>query len=403
MVIKPKTWGFLCTTAHPQGCQNNVREQIRATRALGTQPGGPKRVLVIGASTGYGLAARVTAAFGCGAATVGVFSEKRARGVKTASAGWYNAAAFEKCAAEAGLQSLSVNGDAFSPAARETTIDAIKRKLGGPVDLVLYSLAAPNRRLGQSGEVVHTALKPIGSKFAGKTIDTDNDRIADISLGPATDAEISDTIKVMGGENWALWLDALAQADLLADHAKTVAFSYLGPEITWPIYWHGTIGRAKQHLEATARAMRDRYAQRGLDARVAMLKSTVTQASAAIPVIPLYLSLVYQVMKDMGLHESAIEQQNRLFRDFLYRRDGRAGALDEQGRLRLDERELREDVQQACVALWPSLNDDSLFAVTDYAGYKRDFLQLFGFAREDVDYGADVDADVVFDCITVER
>lgn len=401
MVIKPKIWGFLCTTAHPQGCEANVRDQIRATQALGRCADGPNRVLIIGASTGYGLAARVTAAFGFGAATLGVFSEKRARGVKTASAGWYNAAAFEKFAGEAGLQSLAINGDAFSHAARELTIDLIKRERGGPVDLVIYSLAAPTRRLPDSGEIIHTALKPIGAEFAGKTIDTDNGRIVDVSVVPATDVEIGDTVKVMGGEDWALWLDALAKADVLADNAKTVAFSYLGPEITWPIYWHGTIGRAKQHLEATATAMRKRHACRGLDARVAVMQSIVTQASAAIPIIPLYLSLAYRVMKDKGLHENAIEQQNRLFRDFLYRGDGDAATLDEQGRLRLDDRELREDVQQACKDLWPRVNDDSLFTLTDYAGYKQDFLRLFGFGRQDVDYEADVAADVPLGCVRI--
>lgn len=401
MVIKPKTWGFLCTSAHPAGCESNVRDQMRATQALGTCLDGPKRVLIVGASTGYGLAARVTAAFGFGAATIGVFSEKRARGSRTASAGWYNAAAFEKCADEHGLQNLSINGDAFSNAARECAIDLIHNELGGPIDLVIYSLAAPARRLPDSGKTIYTAVKPIGAEFADKTIDLDNDCIADVHIDPATDDEISDTIKVMGGENWALWLDALARANVLARDAKTVAFSYLGPDTTWPIYAHGTIGRAKQHLEETAAAMQKRHAQSGLDARVAVLKSTITQSSAAIPSIPLYLSLSYQVLKDMDLQENAIAQQNRLFREFLYRADARGPALDAQGRLRLDDRELRADVQQACKALWARVDDDNLFSLTDYAGYKQEFLRLFGFKRPDIDYAVDVPADVALNCVSI--
>lgn len=372
-------------------------EQIRATHACGISAGGPKRALIIGASSGYGLAARVTAAFGFGAATLGVFSERRARRGRTASAGWYNAAAFEKFASQASLQNLAINGDAFSDKARQRAIDLIQRDMSGPVDLVIYSLAAPSRQLPGSGEWLQTAVKPIGSRFDDKTIDTDNDCIADVSIDPATEAEISDTVKVMGGDDWALWLEALADAGVLADNAKTVAFSYIGPEITWPIYAHGTIGRAKRHLETTAATLRARHADRGLDARVAVMKSVVTQASAAIPSIPLYLSLVYKVMKDMGLHEDSIGQQNRLFRDCLYRAGGAAGALDEQGRFRLDDFELRDDVQQACLALWARVNDENLFSLTDYAGYKQAFLQLFGFQRPDIDYAADVAVDLPLD------
>ncbi|MDN5937856.1 MAG: trans-2-enoyl-CoA reductase family protein [Salinisphaera sp.] len=401
MVIQPKTWGFLCTTAHPTGCERNVIEQIRATRAQGVRGDGPKCALIIGASSGYGLAARVTAAFGFGAATVGVFSEKPARRSRTASAGWYNTAAFDGCARAAGLQSLSINGDAFSAAARDRTIDLLQRELPGPVDLVIYSMAAASRRLPDSGEMRYTAVKPIGAEFTEKTIDTDNDCIVDVHVGPATDTEIQHTIQVMGGEDWSLWMHALAQAGVLADGAKTIALSYIGPHVTWPIYANGTIGRAKQHLQATATAMQREFSHRGLDARVAIMKSVVTQASAAIPSIPLYLSLIYQVMKDKGLHESAVEQQNRLFRDFLYREDNGPAAVDDQGRLRLDERELRADVQQACEALWAQVNDAELSSLTDYAGYKQDFLQLFGFGRADVDYAADVCSDVPLDCINV--
>lgn len=403
MIIKPKTWGFLCTTAHPHGCQANVSEQIRATQNRGVGRNGPKRVLVIGASTGYGLAARITAAFGFGATTIGVFHEKPARRRRTASAGWYNAAAFAQNADTAGLKRICINADAFSHATRECVIDQIRRELDGPVDLVIYSLAAAARQLPDSGQTAHAVVKPIHESFIGKTIDTDTERIVDVRLDPATDTEIADTVKVMGGEDWALWIDALAQADVLAAHATTVAFSYLGPEITWPIYAHGTIGRAKQHLETTAQMLRNRYAGQALYARVAVMKSIVTQASVAIPSIPLYLSLVYKVMQDMGLHETAIDQQNRLFRDVLYAADGAMPILDTQGRLRLDDRELRDDVQQACTALWPQINNDNLLELTDYAGYRKAFLNLFGFERGDVDYAADVAIDVSFDCINIQR
>jgi enoyl-[acyl-carrier protein] reductase/trans-2-enoyl-CoA reductase (NAD+) len=323
-----------------------------------------------------------------------VFFEKPGKDTKSGTAGWYNSAAFDKFTKQAGLQSWSINGDAFSGAARTRVIELIKQEMGGSVDLVIYSLAAPARRLPDSGELVHTALKPIGAPFTGKTIDTDRDALIDVSVEPATEQEINDTVKVMGGEDWALWIDTLRAAGVLADDARTIAFSYVGPEVTWPIYWHGTIGRAKQHLDATAAALREQ----GIDARVAVMKSVVTQASAAIPVIPLYVSLVYKVMEEKGLHEGAIEQQNRLFRDFLYRVDHQPPALDEHGHIRLDDLELRADVQQACKALWPRVTDGNLFELTDYAKYKQDFLRLFGFERQDVDYEAEVLPKVEFEC-----
>ncbi len=399
MIIQPRTWGFVCTTAHPEGCAANVREQIAHVRRGGVRTDGPRRVLVVGASTGYGLAARVTAAFGFGAATLGVFLEKPARARKTASAGWYNAAAFEAEARRAGLAGVSLNADAFAHATRARAIELIRTQLGGPVDLVVYSLAAPQRKLPDSGEVVRTVLRPVGETFHGTTIDTDKDRLAPVSVEPATDRDIDDTVAVMGGADWTLWIDALREADLLADGARSVAFSYLGPELTWPIYRHGTIGRAKADLEAAARAMGER-AGRPDFARVAILKSIVTQASAAIPVIPLYLSVVARVMRERGLDEDAIGQQERLFRDFLYPAGG-AAALDAEGRLRLDERELSAGVQEACMALWPRIDDDNLFDLTDYAGYKRRFLNLFGFGRGDVDYAADIDPVVPFRPATV--
>ena len=399
MIIKPRVWNFICTTAHPLGCELNVLEQINATKRLGTRADGPKRVLIIGASTGYGLAARITAAFGFGAATLGVFFEKPARGAKTGSAGWYNSTAFDKFAKQAGLQSRSINGDAFSHESRACAIDLIKREMGGQVDLVIYSLASPARRLPDTGDVIHTSLKPIGGVFAGKTIDTDHDTLVDVSVEPATEQEISDTIKVMGGTDWALWIDALHNAGVLAKNAKTVAFSYIGPEATWPIYWHGTIGRAKQHLEDTAKSLRDGYRTQGLSAQTAIMKSVVTQASAAIPMMPLYISLIFRIMKDKDLHEVKIDQQNRLFREFLYREDGQAPATDAQGRLRLDDRELRDDVQQMCNEVWPQVTNENITKITDYMGYKQEFLQLFGFARQDINYEADVPVDAKFDCI----
>jgi enoyl-[acyl-carrier protein] reductase/trans-2-enoyl-CoA reductase (NAD+) len=396
MLIKPRIWGFICTTAHPVGCAANVREQMETARKQGAHAAsGPRRVLIIGASTGYGLAARITAAFGYGAATLGVFFEKPARETKTGTAGWYNSAAFHDLAKTQGLTALSINGDAFSDAARQKAIECIREGLGGPVDLVIYSLASPQRRLPGSEAVAHTALKPIGAPYLGKTIDTDKDQIAEVRVEPASQEEIDGTVKVMGGEDWELWVKALKEAGCLAPAAKTLALSYLGPEVTWPIYWHGTIGRAKQHLEETAR----RLTRSGVDARVAVMKSIVTQASAAIPVIPLYVSLVFKVMKQRDLHEGAIEQMNRLFRDELYRSDGRAPAADPEGRLRLDDRELSAAVQQACKDLWPKVDATNFQMLTDYAGYKRDFLRLFGFAREDVDYEMDTPTVVPFDCI----
>lgn len=384
MIIQPKVWGFICASAHPAGCEKNVLDQIAAVPRM--QGNGPRRALIVGASTGYGLAARIAAAFGYGASTLGVFLEKPGKDKRPASAGWYNAAAFERAAARAGLHSLSLNADAFSHAARERAIALIREQMDGPIDLLVYSLAAPARRLPDSGEVVHTALKPIGAAFSGTTIDTDHDKLATVTVEAASEAEIGATTAVMGGEDWTLWVNALADAGVLAPDAKAVAFSYVGPEITWPIYRHGTIGRAKQHLEQTAATLREQ----GVDARVAVMKFIVSQASAAIPVIPLYASLALKVMRERGLDESAIEQQVRLFRDFLYRTDGAAPALDADGLLRLDDRELRADVQDACKALWPRVNDANLAELTDYARYKREFLRLFGFARDDVDYAADV-------------
>ncbi|MGM0521417.1 MAG: enoyl-ACP reductase FabV, partial [Pseudomonadota bacterium] len=387
---------FICTTTHPKGCEQNVREQIEATRARGLdKSAGPKKVLVIGASSGYGLAARITAAFGYGADTLGIFFEKPASEKKPGTAGWYNSAAFDKFAKEEGLYSKSINGDAFSHEAREKAIELIKQDMG-EVDLVVYSLASPVRKLPDSGEVKRSSLKPIGETYRATAIDTNKDAIMETEVEPATQQEIDDTIAVMGGEDWELWMDALNKAGVLAQGARSVAFSYIGTEITWPIYWHGALGKAKEDLDRAANEIDKRLKEQGGSANVAVLKSVVTQASAAIPVMPLYIAMVYRIMKEKGLHEGTIDQLNRLFDEKLY---GDDASTDDVGRVRLDDWELRDDVQQACKNLWPAVTTDNLFEITDYAGYKHEFLKLFGFERDDVDYDADVNPVVEFDVI----
>jgi len=313
VIIKPKVRGFICTTTHPVGCEKNVLEQIEATRARDLDRSqGPKKVLVIGASSGYGLAARITAAFGYGADTLGVFFEKPGSEKKTGTAGWYNSAAFDRFAKQEGLYSKSINGDAFSHQARETAIELIKQDMG-QVDLVVYSLASPVRKLPDSGELKRSSLKPIGETYRATAIDTNKDAIIEAEVEPATDQEIEDTRAVMGGEDWELWIDALDRAGVLAEGARSVAFSYIGTEITWPIYWHGALGKAKEDLDRAAGEIDKRLATSGGGANVAVLKSVVTQASAAIPVMPLYIAMVYKVMRERGLHEVSIDQLNRLF------------------------------------------------------------------------------------------
>ncbi|MGM0476365.1 MAG: enoyl-ACP reductase FabV [Pseudomonadota bacterium] len=401
MIIKPKMRGFICTTTHPEGCRKNVAEQIATTREQGVRTDGPKKVLVIGSSSGYGLAARITAAFGFRADTLGVFFEKAPTEKKPGSAGWYNSWAFEEAAQADGLFARSINGDAFSHEVRERAVEIIRNEMGGEVDLVIYSLASPVRKMPDTGEVKRSALKPIGETYRSTAIDTNKDAIIEAEVEPATEEEIEDTVKVMGGEDWELWIDALDRAGVLADEAKTVAFSYIGTEITWPIYWHGALGKAKEDLDRAARELDKKLSGRGGSANVAVLKSVVTQASAAIPVMPLYISLVYKVMKEKGLHEGCIEQLNRLFRTQLYRQDGRAMDLDEAGRVRMDDWELRDDVQEACKTLWADVSSDNLFEITDYAGYKHEFLKVFGFDRDDVDYDADVDPVVPYEPVEI--
>lgn len=397
MIIEPKIRGFICTTTHPTGCAQNVREQIEYTRQQGPIENGPKRVLVIGASSGYGLASRIAAAFGSGAATIGVFFEKPATERKPGTAGWYNAAAFQQQARDAGLYAKSLNGDAFSHEAKQKVIDLIREDLG-QIDLVVYSLASPVRKLPDTGEVVRSALKPIGEPYRSTAIDTNRDQITEAEIEPATDEEVASTVKVMGGEDWELWLHALNDAGVLADGCKSVAYSYIGTDITWPIYWDGALGKAKQDLDRAAGELNQLLAGKGGQANVAVLKSVVTQASSAIPVMPLYLAMVFRIMKEQGVHEGCMEQIHRLFATGLY---GDSAEIDDGNRFRLDDWELRDDIQDKCRQLWPQVTTENLFDVTDYAGYKAEFLKLFGFGVAGVDYQADVDPQVEFDVIDI--
>ena len=389
MVIQQKVRGSLCTTTHPQGCYENVRRQPEHVRGHGEIADGPKRVLVLGASTGYGLASRVTAAFGSGAATIGVFFEKPGTERKPGTAGWYNSAAFHQMADEAGLYAKSLNGDAFSDDMKAKVIDLIKADLG-QVDLVVYSLAAPRRTHPKTGEVFNSTLKPIGQATTQKGVNTDKEAIQDFHLEAATQEEIDHTVAVMGGEDWEMWIDALAEADVLAEGAKTTAYTYIGEKMTWDIYWHGTIGAAKQDLDRRVVGLREQLAPLGGDARVSVLKAVVTQASAAIPAMPIYLAILFKVMKARGVHEGCIEQINRLFRERLYG----DGELDEAGRLRVDQLELDPAVQAEVAGIWDQISTDNLRSLADFEGYRQEFLQLFGFGVAGVDYDADVNPEV---------
>ncbi|MGY5453127.1 enoyl-ACP reductase FabV [Agarivorans sp. MS3-6] len=398
MIIKPKIRGFICTTTHPIGCAANVQEQIDYTKQQGVVKDGPKRVLVVGSSSGYGLSSRIAAAFGSGAATIGVFYEKPATERKTGTAGWYNAAAFDQKAHEAGLYAKSINGDAFSHQAKDAAIELIKQDLG-QIDLVVYSLASPVRKLPDTGEVIRSSLKPIGETYTATAVDTNKDTIIEASVEPASEQEIADTITVMGGEDWELWIKALDEAGVLAEGCKTVAYSYIGTALTWPIYWDGALGKAKMDLDRAASALNEKLSTKHGSANVAVLKSVVTQASSAIPVMPLYISMVFKIMKEQGLHEGCMEQIYRLFDQRLYREDGTAPAVDDKNRLRLDDWELREDIQQTCVDLWPKITSENLLEHTDYANYKTEFLKLFGFGVEGVNYEEDVDTLVPFEIV----
>ena len=379
MVVEPKVRGFICTTAHPVGCEQAVKEQIDYVKAQGKLDGA-KKVLVIGSSMGYGLASRIAAAFGSGAATVGVMFDKPASGSKTATSGWYNTKAFEKFAAAEGLYAKTVNGDAYSDEVKKEVIDIIKRDLG-KVDMVVYSLAAPRRTVGDV--TYKSVLKTTGEAYTNKTIDLRNNEITEITLEPATDEEIEATIKVMGGEDWEAWIDALKAANALEDNALTIAYSYIGPKLTHPMYFNGSIGRAKAHLLATSK----KITENGVRAYVSVNKALVTQSSSAIPIVPLYISILYKVMKAKGNHEGCIEQMYRLFE----RLGNGELNLDADGQIRMDDWEMQEDIQAEVSGVWESINADNFKELTDMDGYWKDFYALFGFGVDGVDYTADVD------------
>ena len=389
MIIKPRVRGFMCITSHPIGCEANVKSQIDFVKSQSAIES-PKRVLVIGSSTGYGLAARITAAFGGGASTLGIFFEKPGTERKSGTAGWYNSAAFHKFAEQDGLYAKSLNGDAFSDDVKERTIATIKEDLG-QIDLVIYSLAAPRRQHPKTGEVFNSTLKPVGKDITMQGVNTDKEEIQEFSLEAANAQEIADTVAVMGGEDWAMWMDALGTAGVLAEGAKTTAFTYIGEKMTWDLYWDGTIGMAKKDLDTRVLSIREKLAVTGGDARVSVLKAVVTQASSAIPVMPLYLAILFKEMKLEGTHEGCIEQLYRLFTECLYNDSPRT---DEEGRLRVDELEMLPEVQDRVAAVWAQITTENLAELTDFAGYKHEFLRLFGFQMEGVDYDAEVNPEV---------
>jgi enoyl-[acyl-carrier protein] reductase/trans-2-enoyl-CoA reductase (NAD+) len=387
MIIEPRVRGFICLTAQPKGCEQNVKNQIEYVKSKGAIAGA-KKVLVIGASTGFGLASRITSAFGSDAATIGVFFEKEPKEGMTATPGWYNSAAFEKEAHKAGLYAKSINGDAFSNEIKRQTLDLIKADLG-QVDLIIYSLASPVRLNPNTGVLHRSVLKPIGTTFTNKTVDFHTGKVTDISIQPCTDDDIANTVAVMGGEDWAMWIDALKAENLLAPGATTVAYSYIGPSLTEAVYRKGTIGRAKDHLEATAFTISDTLADINGKAYVSVNKALVTQASSAIPVIPLYISLLYKIMKEKGIHEGCIEQIQRLYQQRLY--TGEPMITDDKGRIRVDDWEMRDDVQEQIVNLWSEATSENLAELGDLEGYRSDFYNLFGFGFDGVDYKADTD------------
>ena len=387
MIIEPRMRGFICTTAHPDGAAENVKQQIEYVKSKG-KIDGPKRVLVIGASTGFGLASRITSAFGCDASTIGVFFEKPPSEGKTASAGWYNSAAFEKEATKAGLYAKSINGDAFSDEIKDQTLALIKEDLG-QIDLIIYSLASPVRTHPKTGVTHRSVLKPIGEKFTNNTVDFHTGKVSEVSIEPCSGDDIENTVIVMGGEDWKMWMDALKKENLLAEGATTVAYSYIGSSLTEAVYRNGTIGKAKDDLENTAFSITDSLSDIGGKAYVSVNKALVTQASSAIPVIPLYISLLYKTMKAKGIHEGCIEQIQRLFQDRLFA--GKEVPVDEKGRIRIDDWEMRDDVQEEVADLWNRVTTENLSELGDLEGYKKEFYQLFGFDVQNVNYTKDAD------------
>lgn len=390
MIIKPKVRGFVCVTAHPTGCNAHIQEWINHVKAKGPIKQGPKRVLVVGASTGYGLASRIAAAFGSGAATLGVFFERPSEEGRPATPGWYNTIAFSRAAKAAGLYVGNINGDAFSDDIKRQTIEMIRRDMGGPIDLIVYSLASPRRTHPKTGVVHKSVLKPLGAPYTNKTVDTDKGIVSEVTIEPANDAEAADTVAVMGGEDWEMWIQTLADANLLAPGATSVAYSYIGPVHTWPIYKDGTIGRAKIDLERAAKAIHAKLKAHGNGrAFISVNKALVTQASSAIPVVPLYISILYKVMKEAGTHEGCIEQMQRLFATQLY--NGNSPKFDSEGRVRVDDWEMRPEIQQKVSEIWPKVTTENLAQHTDITGYRSEFLKLFGFGLPGVNYDAEVE------------
>ena len=388
MIIKPRIRGFICTTAHPVGCAALVREQIDYTVGRGPFRQAPRNVLVVGASGGYGLASRIVAGFGAGAKTIGLSFEKEPDGERTASAGWYNNLAFDRAAAARGLYARSISADAFADATKQRIADLVRADLG-PIDLLVYSLASPVRTDPDTGVTHRSVIKPIGAPVHVKSVNVEKGVVHELDLAPAAEQEIAATVKVMGGEDWERWIAFLAREGLLAAGFRTVSYTYIGTELTWPIYWDATLGKAKEDLDRAARAIREIVAPLHGDARVAVLKAVVTQASAAIPVVPLYASILFKVMKEMGLHEDCIAHIDRLFREQLY--GGGELRLDEVGRIRLDDWELRDDVQARVRTRWADITTENLFEISDLEGFRRDFLKIFGFEADGVDYAAEVD------------
>lgn len=385
MIIEPKIRGFVCITSHPEGCAKKVAQEINKAKAT-TLSKGPKNVLVIGASTGYGLSSRITAAFSCGASTLGVFFERPSLKGKPASAGWYNTVAFESKAKSAGLYAKSFNGDAFSIELKKKVVKTIQEDWG-KVDCIVYSLASPRRTDPKTEITYRSCLKPIGDDFSNLSLDTSKGLIETVSIEQANKEEIDHTIKVMGGEDWELWMDALAEGGVLTEQTKSVAYSYIGPKVTWPIYKNGTIGRAKLDVERAAQSIQEKY---GIDAFVSVNKAVVTQASSAIPVVPLYISILFKVMKAKGTHEGCIEQIIRLFKDRLYEGEHQC---DQMGRIRLDDLEMDPQVQEEVASIWPKVTTENIYDLSDFAAYQKDFLELFGFGLDGVDYTQEVEVE----------
>ncbi|MDD3174425.1 MAG: trans-2-enoyl-CoA reductase family protein [Herbinix sp.] len=385
MIIEPKVKGFICMTSHPEGCKENVARQISYIKKLG-KTAGPQKVLVIGASTGYGLASRIAVTYACDASTIGIMYEKPATDRRTATPGWYNTTAFEDFAAKDGYYAKSINGDAFSKEIKDQAIELIKNELG-KVDMVIYSLAAPRRTM-QDGTIYNSTLKTVEGDFTNKSLNLNNNTVIEATIGPATEEEILSTVKVMGGEDWKDWITALVEADVLSDNAITLAYSYIGPKLTYPVYYNGTIGLAKKHLYNTSVEITKNFASKGIKAYISVNKALVTQASSAIPIVPLYFAILYKVMKEKGNHEGCIEQMGRLFHEKL---NPIHIDKDEENRIRLDDYEMQEDIQTKVMEIWNQINTENVSELADLTGYWDDFFHMFGFRFDNIDYSKDVE------------